>query len=113
MESIVTYKAEDYPPNKWVKLTLCLPRGEYSVAFIGTLGLAPKNSMAIDYISLLSTTCQPATTTKPGNIYFSLVLISNVALVQTSLRIVTCTLSSGNFCYPISNFLRIPFPSEN
>ena len=74
MESTVTYKAEDYTPNKWVKLTLCLPRGEYSVAFIGTLGLAPKNSMAIDYISLLSTTCQPATATKPGNVYFSLVL---------------------------------------
>ena len=70
MKTLMIYTAEDYSPNKWSTVSLCLPRGEYSVAFIGTLGLAPKNSLAIDSISLLSTTCQSPMINKSGNLLF-------------------------------------------
>jgi len=69
METIMTYKAKDYPHNIWFTVSLCLPRGEYKLVFIGTLGLAPLNSLAIDSISLLSTTCQSPMTNKSGNLF--------------------------------------------
>jgi hypothetical protein len=44
---------EALAPNKWHTHKVCLPKGTYSVGFIGMLGKSENNSIGLDNVKLL------------------------------------------------------------